>query len=326
MINRRHLIGLSAASVVAPSLISNTAIAQAWPTRFPRLIVPYVAGGPTDFIARLLAERLSKIWGHQVVIENRGGAGTNIAAELAARANPDGYTMLLGSAALAINRNLYRTLMYDPVADFAPVSLLCSYSFLMLVPNSSPAGSVKDFIAFAKENRGKVSFGSPGVGTPPHLCGELFKRMAGIEMTHVPYRGAADALNDLITGRITLFFSGGATIEQVRAGHVRALAVSGARREAIAPELPTIAEAGLPGYDVPTWFAIFVPAKTPHVIVTKMNADIRAALGDPAVKERLEQVGYTVAGSSTEQLDEVVKSESAKRVPVLREAGLAATQ
>ena len=326
MINRRHLIGLSAAAVVAPQFINRVARAQAWPTRFPRLIVPYVAGGPTDFIARLVAERLSKTWGQQVVIENRGGAGTNIAAELVARSNPDGYTMLLGSAALAINRNLYRTLSYDATADFAPVSLLCSYSFLMLVPNSLPAKSVKEFIAFAKENKGKVTFGSPGTGTPPHLCGELFKRMAGIEMTHVPYRGAADALNDLITGRINLFFSGGATIEQVRSGHIRALAVSGARREAIAPDLTTIAEAGLPGYDVPTWFAIFVPAKTPTDIIMKMSADIRTALADPAVRGKLEQVGYTVAGSSPEELGTLLKTEIAKWGPVMKDAGLAGTQ
>jgi tripartite-type tricarboxylate transporter receptor subunit TctC len=326
MVNRRHLIGISAASLVANGLFKRSAQAQAWPSRFPRLVVPYVAGGPTDFIARMVAERLAKTWGHQVVIENRGGAGTNIAAEFVARSNPDGHTMLLGSAALAINRHLYRTLNYDALADLAPVSLLCSYSFLMLVPKSSPAKSVKEFIAFAKENKGKVTFGSPGVGTPPHLCGELFKRMAGIEMTHVPYRGAADALNDLITGRINLFFSGGATIEQVRSGHIRALAVSGAKREAIAPDLPTIAEAGLPGYDVPTWFAVFVPAHTPAGIVTKMSTDIRAALADPVVKGKLEQAGYTVSGSSPEELGTLLRTEIDKWGPVLKEAGLAATQ
>ena len=153
-----------------------------------------------------------------MVIENRGGAGTNLGAEVTARSDTDGYTMMLGSAALAVNRNLYRTLSYDPVADFAPVSLICNFSFLMLVPNSLPANSVKEFIAYAKENKGKVTFASPGTGTPPHLCGELFKQRAGIEMTHVPYRGAGLAYNDLIPGRVDLLFSGGASLGQVRSG------------------------------------------------------------------------------------------------------------
>src|SRR5712691_12433923 len=198
MISRRELIGISAASAFAPDLLRPSAQAQAWPDRIVRLVVPFAAGGPTDFVARIVADQLSKIWGRQVVVENKAGAGTNIGTEIVARSDPDGYTMLFATSSLAVNRSLYRSLGYDPIADFAPVTHLSSFSLFMFVPNSSPARSVAEFIAFARANRGKVTLASPGTGSTPHLAGELFKRMAGIELTHVPYRGAAPALNDLI--------------------------------------------------------------------------------------------------------------------------------
>ena len=211
-------------------MLAGAARAQTWPARPVRLVVPYAPGGPTDAVARLVADQLSKLWAQQIVIENRGGAGTNIGAEAVARSDPDGYTMLVGSAALAVNRNLYRSLSYDAVADFAPVSLVCGFSFFMVVPASSPARSVKEFIAFAKENRGKVTFASPGTGSPPHLGGELFKSMTGIEMTHVPYRGAGPALNDLFAGRVDVIFVSGTATEQIKGGKLRGLAFSGTSR------------------------------------------------------------------------------------------------
>jgi tripartite-type tricarboxylate transporter receptor subunit TctC len=324
MITRRRLIAASAASVFAPNLGGRAARAQAWPNRVVRIIVPFAPGGPTDTIARVVADRLAKTWGQQVVIENRSGAGTNIGAEIAARSDPDGYTIFMGGATMAVNRNFYRTLSYDPVADFAPVTLLVNFSFFMFVPNSSPARSVKEFIAFAGQNKGKVTFASPGTGSAPHLCGELFRQTAGIEMTHVPYRGAGPAMNDLIPGRVDLLFSGGATYQYAKSGQVRALGITSAKRSASAPEVPTIAEAALPGFEVSSWFAFFAPAKTPPEILRKMNADCVAALADPAVKGRLEQISYDVESSSPEELAALLKAEIDKWGVVLKRAGISA--
>src|SRR5205809_110520 len=327
MINRRRLIRLSAVTMLAPALGGRTAYAQdlsnrVWPSRFIRLIVPFTQGGPTDFVARLVAERLTKGLGVQVVIENRGGAGTNIGAELVARANPDGHTVLVGTGALAINRNLYRTLAYDAATDLAPVSLMVILPFFMFVPNSSPARSVAEFVAFAKANRGKVKFGSPGTGTPPHLAGELLKQLAGIEMTHVPYRGASDALNDLIPGRVDCYFGSGALLENMRSGQLRGLAVTGGKRDPVAPELPTMAEAGVPGYEVSSWHGLFVPARTVPEIVKKMSVDTIAALADPVIKSKLEQAGYMVVGSSPHELQTLLKSEIDKWSAVIKTVGI----
>jgi tripartite-type tricarboxylate transporter receptor subunit TctC len=322
MISRRRLVQLSAACACMPGLRGRAALAQAWPNRPVRIIVPYAAGGPTDIISRVIGDRLAKIWGQQVIIENRSGGGTNIGAELAARSDPDGYTIFMGGATLAVNRNFYRTLSYDPIADFAPISLICKFSFFMFVPNSSPAKSVKEFIAFAEKNKGKVTFASPGVGTAPHLCGELFRQTAGIEMTHVPYRGAGPAMNDLIPGRVDLLFSGGATYEYARSGQVRVLGITSANRVSAAPDVPTVAEAGLPGFEVSSWFAYFVPAKTPPDIVRRINADCVVALADPAVKGKLEQLGYDVASTSPEELATLLKDEIDRWGVVMRRAGI----
>ena len=266
MITRRHLLRASAASALAPGLIARPARAQPavqpWPSRFVRIVVPYASGGPTDAVARIIADPLAKSWSQQVVIENKGGGGTNIGAEAVARADPDGYSVLVGSSALAINRALYRSLNYDAISDFAPVSLLVSFAFYMCVPNSSPAKSVKEFIAYAKEKKGKLTYATPGPGTPPHMAGELLKRMAGIEMTHVPYRGSAPAFNDIIPGRIDVMFASGVVIDLIKSGQLRGLAISGAKRVAVAPDIPTVAEAGVPGFEVSSWFGFFLPAKT----------------------------------------------------------------
>jgi tripartite-type tricarboxylate transporter receptor subunit TctC len=256
-----------------------------------------------------------------VVVENRGGAGANIGAQAAAQSDPDGYTLYITSVPHATNRFLYSSFSYDPVADFAPVTLICTQSNIMVVPNSSPAKSVLEFIAHAKSNPGKISYGSGGIGTSVHLCGELFKRMAGIEMTHVPYRGAAPALQDVIAGRLDVIFDNiTASLPQVQNGSVRGLAVTAARRVTAAAELPTIAEAGVPGFDVSTWFALFVPAKTPHDIIGRINADAVAALGHPIVKDRLEQFGATLVGSTPQELAAFLKAEMDKWGPVIREA------
>ena len=276
-IDRRHLIATSVAALLAPAVIGRTpaqAQTQNWPNRFVRLVVPFPPGGGTDAIARVLAAKLSDIWGQQVVVENRGGAATNIGTEAVARAEPDGYTILLHSMPLAVNKFLFASLPYDPVADLAPVALICDYPNIMVVPNSSPARSVTEFIAHAKANKGKITFASSGHGTSVHLSGELFKRMAGIEMLHVPYRGAGPAFTDLIPGRVDVMFNNiGAVLPMIQGGQLRGLAVTTAKRTPAAPDLPPIAEVGVPGFDVSSWYAFFAPAKTPPEIVRKMNAD-----------------------------------------------------
>lgn len=320
MITRRNAVKLT---VAAPALLSGAARAQTqWPTRFVRLIVPYPAGGGADAIARIVGARLSEMWGQQVLIENRGGAGGNLASEAAARSAPDGYTMYLGGEFLSTNPHIYPKLSYDPIADLMPVTSVVQYPTVIALPNSSPARTVQEFIAYAKSTPGRT-FATPGHGTGPHLAGELFKRTAGIELTHVPYRGAAPAINDLIPGRVDSFFNNIApVVPLMKQGQVRGLAVTTARRSAAAPDVPTIAESGLPGFDVPGWYAIFVPAKSPPEIVAKMNRDIVAAIADPAVKEKLEGLGLFVSGSTPEALGSYLKSEIDKWAPIIKTAGI----
>jgi len=322
MISRRGLLIASGASALAPVMADRAALAQAWPNRFVRVVVPYAAGGPTDAVIRVVADPLARIWGQQVVIENKGGGGTNIGAEAVARADPDGYTLLVGSSALSMNRSLYRSLNYDAITDFVPVALMVSFSFFMCVPNSSPAKSVTEFISYAKEKGGKLTYATPGVGTPPHMAGELFKRMAGIEMTQVPYRGAGPAYNDLIPGRIDLQFASGVALDLIRSGQIRGLAVSSAARNPAAPELPTVSEAGVPGFEVSSWYGFLLPARTAPDIVRKINADTAAALAEPAVKARLEQLGYTVIGSTVDEFAKYLQADIDKWGPVIKAAGI----
>ena len=327
MIDRRRLIGLAAASALSPVAVARPAFAQAsaWPRRVVRLVAPFPPGGGTDAVARILANRLSEVWGQQMVIENKGGAGSNIGTDMVARSEPDGYTVLIGSLPMAVNRHIYSSLPYDPIADFAPVSQLCIYPNLMVLPNSSPAKSVMEFVDYAKANSGKITFASSGTGTSPHLSGELFKRMTGIEMTHVPYRGVAPALNDIIPGRVDVMFNTMAgVLQQARAGQVRGLAVTTAKRFPTAPEFPTVAESGVPGFDVTSWYAFFVPVKTPPEIVTKLHADTVAVLAEPAIKERLAQTGVLVTGSTPDELGALLKSETEMWGPVIKAAGIKA--
>jgi tripartite-type tricarboxylate transporter receptor subunit TctC len=329
MLTRRHLAGVLGASLIAPVYASRRAVAQAptasstasWPTRHIRLIVPFAPGGATDVIARVVGNRLSELWGQQIVVENRSGGGSNVGAQVVAASDPDGYTLYIGSVPHATNRYLYPSLSYDPIADFAPVTLICTQSNIMVVPNSSPAKSVLEFVDYAKSRPGKISYGSGGIGTSVHLSGELFKRMTGIEMTHVPYRGAGPALQDVIAGRLDLIFDNvTAGLPQVRNGNARGLAVTAGKRVAAAPDLVTVAEAGVPGFDVFTWFAFFVPGKTPPAIIAKMHDGIVAALGYPAVKDRLEQLGAEIVGSTPDALGIFLQSEMDKWGPVIRDA------
>src|SRR5262249_35943396 len=245
-----------------------------------------------DATARIVAARLSETWGQQVVVENKTGASGNIAAEFVARSDPDGYTIYIATFPHAANRYLYSSLGYDPVADFAPVV----YPLMMVGPNSPPAHSVAEFIAYAKVKT--LSYASSGHGTSLHLAGELFKRKAGIEMTHVPYRGAGPAFNDLIPGRIDAMINfTSSSLPLLRQGQLRALALASAKRLSVAPDLPTMAEAGVAGVEVSSWSAFFVPAKTPGDIIRKIHDATVAALAEPAVREKLEAGGVVVIGS-----------------------------
>jgi len=321
-ITRRRFNALAAASGLMPAIVSDRANALAWPTHPVRLVVPFAAGGPTDVIARIVGERLSRGWGQQVLIENRPGGGTNIANEMVVRSEPDGHTVLMGGSSQATTRGLYRSLSYDPISDFAPVAFLCSYSFFMFVPDSLPVKSVSEFIAYGKANPGKLTLASPGTGSSPHLCGELFKHMAELEMVHVPYRGAAPAMSDLIPGRVHLLFSGGATLDNARSGQVRVLGYTGAMRSAIAPEVPTIAEDGIPGFNVVSWYGLFVPAKTPPEIVSKMNGDVIAALADQSVQGRLAPLGYETRPDAPEQVGAFLRTDAELWSRVIKQAGL----
>jgi len=301
---RRREFGAGAAwLLVAEFTLASAALAQGWPAHPVRTVVPYAPGGSTDTVARITADRLSRIWGQQVVIENKPGGGTNIAAAVVAGSDPDGYTMFIGSSSLATSRLLYRSLPYA-LGDLAPVTLVCTFPLLLLVPNSSPARSVAEFIAFAKEKRGKVTF-------------------AGIEMTHVPYRGDAPALTDTIAGRIDLQIGGSAMIEQIRSGQVRGLAVTTAKRSQLAPELPSVAEAAVPGFDVMGWFAFFVPRRTSRAIIDKIHIDTVTALRDPAVKANLDNIGMVAFGSTPEELAALLTAETEKWQPVIKQAHIA---
>ena len=324
MITRRHMVGLAAASALTPFVSPRVALAQGtWPNRIVKVVAPFPPGGCTDVVARILGNRLSEVWGQQIIVENKPGAGSNIGAEAVARSEPDGYTILIAALPMAVNRYLYKSLGYDPLIDFAPVTMICQFPNLLVVPNSSPAKSVQELIAHGKANSGKLTFASAGIGTSPHLSGELFKRMAGFEMTHIPYRGVAPALNDVIPGRVDMMFNTAAgVLQHVRTGQLRGLAVSTAKRFPTAMEFPTVAESGLPGFDVTSWYAFFVPVKTPAAIVKKIHADTVAILAEPAMRARLEKVGVEIVASTPEALGARLKAETEQWGPIIRAAGI----
>ncbi|HEY2137652.1 MAG TPA: tripartite tricarboxylate transporter substrate binding protein [Xanthobacteraceae bacterium] len=323
MIDRRRCLELVAASALAPLFGAAPARAQPiiFPDRVVRLVVPFAPAGGADVIGRLMAARLSEMWGQQVVVENRSGAGGNIAAEMVAHAEPDGYTLFLPSLGHAINRFLFPSLAYDPVADFAPISLVCTYPNIMVVPLSSPARTVQEFIDHARANPGRITFASSSLGTSVHLAGELFKRMAHIEMTHIPYRGAGPAYNDVIPGRIDVMFAtASSALPQIEGGKLRGLGVTALARQAWAPDLPTIAESGLPGFEVSSWYGLFAPARTPPEIVGKISADAAAVAHEPAFVAQLDRIATTAVGSTPEELGRHLKSEMDKWGPIITEA------
>ena len=321
-LSRRRLLNLAASAVALPAL-ARAARGQVWPSRVVRLLVGFPPGGGADAASRIVANRLSEIWGQSVIVENRSGAGGNISLDATAKATPDGYTMALVTVAPPIYRFLLGSLGYDPLTDLAPVSLLGKYPTILTVSNASPITSVREYIANAKANPGKVTFATPGVGTTGHLSAELFKRMAGIDITHVPYRGvAAGAMTDLITGRVdSMFNTTGSLLQAVRTGQIRGLGVTSGQPFENAPELPTIA-AAVPGYEAMWWYGLFVPGKTPDPIVQKVHADVVAMLGDSSVKAKFEPLGLAIASSTPAELAARVRADAELWGPIIKAANI----
>jgi tripartite-type tricarboxylate transporter receptor subunit TctC len=320
---RRRLFGLMLG--VAASLSAGFASAQgAFPTRPVKVIVPFAAGGTTDIFARLLGERLSQTLGQQFVIENRGGAGGNIGADAVAKAEPDGYTLVMGTVGThAINASLYARMPYDPLTDFAPVAYVAGVPNLMVVnPKNVKATTVQEFIAEAKTGSRKFNMASSGNGTSIHLSGELFKQITGVEMPHVPYRGSGPAVNDLIGGQVDVMFDNlPSSIEHAKAGTLRPLAVTSLRRSAALPNIPTLAEAGLPGFEATSWFALFAPKGTPAEITGKLNQEVRKALETPELQKRFAELGGEIKPMSPDELMAYVRSEHEKWSKVVKTSG-----
>ena len=299
------------------------ALAQTWPAKPMRIVVPFPPGGGTDIGTRILAQKLQEAWGQAVVVENKPGAAGIVGTELVAKSAPDGYTFMMGNIGThAINVSLYKQLSYDPVKDFAPVSMVADLPLLLLVHPSVPAKSVQELIALAKSQPGKLNFSSSGAGGSMHVAAELFKSMAGVDMVHIPYKGGAPAVADLISGQVPLSFATVLeTIQFVKAGKVRALAVTNNRRSVALPDLPTISESGLPGYQSISWLALFAPAGTPKDIVNKASIETMRILKLPDVRERLLAQGAEPIGSTPEQLATILAGDIAKYARVIRESG-----
>jgi tripartite-type tricarboxylate transporter receptor subunit TctC len=318
---RRQFLHLTAGAAALPA-VSHFAWAQAYPTRAVRLVVGFPPGGATDITARLIGQWLSERLGQQLVIENRPGAGSNIATEGVVRAAADGYTLLLVSAAHAINATLYDRLNYNFLRDIAPVAGVIRVPNLMEVNPSLPPKSVPEFIAYAKANPGKVNYASGGNGTAQHLAGELFKIMTGVDMVHVPYRGDAPALTDLVGGQVQVMFGNmPSSIEHIRAGNLRPLAVTTATRSEALPDLPPVGDF-VPGYEASTWQGLGAPGNTPAEIVDKLNKEINAALSDPKIKARLADLGGTVLGGSPADFGRLIADETEKWGKVIRAADI----
>jgi tripartite-type tricarboxylate transporter receptor subunit TctC len=313
------LIGIAAIGVVA----SSNAQAPAYPTKPVRLVVPFPPGGATDLIARAVAQKLGETWGASIVVDNRPGAGGNIGTELVAHAAPDGYTLEMGTVGThAINASLYAKLGFDHVKDFAPIILVAGVPNVLEVNPSLPVNSVRELIAYGKANPGKLNFASSGNGTSIHLSGELFKVMTGVQMTHVPYKGSAPALQDLLAGQVQLMFDNlPPSLPQIKSGKLRALAVTSSIRAPALPDIPTVAEAGLPGFEASSWFGILAPAGTPPAVIAKINEEVAKWLASPEGKEKLASIGANPAGGSPEDFARHIQAETAKWAKVVKESG-----
>lgn len=310
-----------AAAQSAPSASS----AAGYPTKPIRLVVASAPGGGTDFVARVLGQKVTESIGHPLVIDNRGGAGGTVGSDIVAKSPPDGYTLLMVFVNFAIHPSLYPKLPYDPAKDFAPITTLAATPLILVVNPKVPANSIKDLIALAKAPGSRLNYAAPGVGSLGHLAGELFKTMTGTNISHVPYKGGGPSITALIGGEVQMYFSTmPAALAQVKAGRLRAIAVSSAGRAASEPNIPTIAESGVPGYDVAGWFGLLAPARTPRAVVARLNAEFVKALKTAEVRERLTHEGLQPLGSTPEAFAAMLRNDIAKWGKVVRESGIKA--
>ena len=297
--------------------------AQDYPSKPIRFIIPYPPGGVADLFARALGQQLGERLAQQVVPENKPGGSLIIGADAAAKSPPDGYTMLLGSvSSLAINAGAFKKLPYDPVRDFSPISIAFYTPLYLITSPDLPVASVRELIAYAKANPGALSFASLGVGSSLHLAGEMFKKMAGIEIVHVPYKGTTTAYPDLVSGRVHMIFDGGAFLAQAKAGKVRMLAVTSSRRVGFLPDVPSMAEAGVPGYDLVIWFGVVAPAGTPGPVIDRLSREVAEIIALPAFKERFAQSGMELASNTPEAFGRLIRSDIQKWSRLLRDAGV----
>ena len=309
--------------IAITSLGATESRAQSFPSKSVRLIVPFPPGGPADVLGRLYAEKLSAVWSQPVVVENRAGAAGNIGSDMTAKASPDGYTLLLIASSHVINSALYDKLPYDPIKDFTPISQVAYYSLVLVAHPSVPAQSLTELVALAKAQPGKLALVSAGNGTPTHLTAELFRTAAQIDFLHVPYKGAAPATNDLLAGQGQLMFNNPVSaLPHVTAGKLKALAVTGTQRSALAPDIPTIAESGYPGFEAGTWYAFLAPAGLPPEILKKLSTDIVAITKQDDLKARFAKMGIEALGSTPEQLTEVMQADLIKWSAVIRNANI----
>jgi tripartite-type tricarboxylate transporter receptor subunit TctC len=320
--DRRSFIAAAAGGIAAPGI----ALGQsAWPQgRSIRITVPFPPAGATDVLARILSDRFGEYWGARVLVENKPGAGGNIGADQVAKSAPDGDNILIFSVGMATNPHLFQNMPYDPIRDFDPVSLIAMVPNILIANKDRPYRTAAEFVAYAKANPGKVTYGSSGVGTSLHLSGELFNSLTGAKMQHVPYRGAALAIQDLLAGQIDVVLDNiTSALPQARSGAVRGLAITTAKRSQFAPELPPLAD-HVPGFDVTSWFALFVPKGTPRPIIDRISGDVLKALAEPEVKDKLAALAADSVGSSPEELAALLKSETDKWGRLIREAGIKA--
>ena len=317
---------LSRRAALLGSLFTSAAPAfgQSWPSRPIRYVVPFAAGaGVLDIMARIVAQHLTESLGQQVLVDNRPGAGGNVGAEIAAKAAPDGYTMLMANTALAVSPYLYAKMSFDPLTDLVPVTMVNSAPLMLVVHPSLPAKSVAEFIAYAKANPGRLNYGSGGVGTTPFLAAELLKSMTGIDAVHVPYKGGAPALADLVAGQLAFMIENvPGTLPLVKDGKLRALAITSRQRSPLVPDLPTMEEAGVPGYEMVGWNGVFVPKDTPAEITAKLQAALAAVLRAAPVKEQMAGLGAEAIGNPQPEFAAFVKAESARWGAIIREKGI----
>jgi tripartite-type tricarboxylate transporter receptor subunit TctC len=304
--------------------VSVSAAENTYPSRPVRLIAPFSAGGGVDIVARLVAQRLSEKWGQQVVVDNRTGATGIIGTDLAAHATPDGYTLLMGNAAThAVNVSLFKKLPYDAIRDFVPITLVGRVPEMLVVHPALPASSVQELIALAKSKPGELTFGSAGSGSPPHLAGELFQSLAKIRLVHIPYKGSAPALTDLIAGQINMYFSNIlSAVPYVKGGRLRGLGVTSAKRSVVAPDIPAIAEAGLPGYEDYNWYGVLAPKGTPKAIVDKLHTDIVHVVKSTDVEDRLTKDGAEVIANTPAEFAKFIREEIQKYAQIIKQSGL----